>query len=246
MLTNQDYQKQLTLSFSLHDEKYRALVDSGATNNFIDKDFAIRQQITLTPIPSRSLLLFDGGGNDVTITHGAIILLNLDHPFGPSWTRLLVTNMTLFPIVLGMPWLRQHDPLVSWSRMTIQPSAQWPIHCTAGPLTAEKPSLLAASLPEDMEHVPAEYHHYHDAFSKQKADQLPEHRPFDHTMPLEDGTTPPYGPIYSLSEKELGVLREYLDENLKKGFIVPSESPAGAPILFVKKKDGSLRLCVDY
>ena len=38
----------------------------------------------------------------------------------------------------------------------------------------------------------------------------------------------------------------YLDENLEKGFIQPSKSPAGAPILFVKKKDGSLRLCVDY
>lgn len=74
-------------------------------------------------------------------------------------------------------------------------------------------------------------------------------------MAITDGKSPkektdaeivPFGPIYNLSEKELEALREYLDENLKKGFIRPSESPAGAPILFVKKKDGSLRMCVDY
>ena len=49
-----------------------------------------------------------------------------------------------------------------------------------------------------------------------------------------------------MSEPELVALRTYLDENLRNGFIQPSKSPAGAPILFVKKKDGSLRLCVDY
>jgi hypothetical protein len=41
-------------------------------------------------------------------------------------------------------------------------------------------------------------------------------------------------------------MRDYLTENLAKGFIRHSKSPVGAPILFVKKKDGSLRLCVDY
>jgi hypothetical protein len=52
--------------------------------------------------------------------------------------------------------------------------------------------------------------------------------------------------LYTLSQKELEALREYIDENLKKGFIRRSESPAGAPVLFVPKKDGVLRLCVDY
>ena len=52
--------------------------------------------------------------------------------------------------------------------------------------------------------------------------------------------------MYSLSKQELEALWKWLDENLAKGFIRPSSSPAGSPILFVKKKDGSLRLCVDY
>jgi hypothetical protein len=94
--------------------------------------------------------------------------------------------------------------------------------------------------------IPAEYHDFVDVFSKQKAEKLPEHRPYDLRINLIDDATPPLGPIYSLSEAEQLALREYLAENLSKGFIKQSTSPCGAPILFVKKKDGSLRLCVDY
>ena len=53
-------------------------------------------------------------------------------------------------------------------------------------------------------------------------------------------------PIYNLSQRELQILREYLDSALDKGWIRPSKSPAGAPILFVPKADGTMRLCVDY
>ena len=52
--------------------------------------------------------------------------------------------------------------------------------------------------------------------------------------------------IYSLSAEKLDTLRKYLEENQRKGFIRESQSPAGYLILFVSKKDGSLRLCIDY
>ena len=57
---------------------------------------------------------------------------------------------------------------------------------------------------------------------------------------------PPFGTIYSMSPTELEVLRKYIEDHLQKGFIRHSQSPYGAPIFFVKKADGSLRLCVDY
>ena len=94
--------------------------------------------------------------------------------------------------------------------------------------------------------LPTKYSDFSDVFEKKNADQLPEHRHYDCPIDLQEGTNPPFGPIYGLSEPELVALRTYLDDNLQKGFIQPSKSPAGAPILFVKKKDGSLRLCVDY
>ena len=74
---------------------------------------------------------------------------------------------------------------------------------------------------------------------------MPPHGPQDHAIET-NGDQPPFGPLYNLSANELKVLKEYIDDNLRKEFIQPSTSPAGAPILFVKKKDGGLRLCVDY
>jgi hypothetical protein len=90
------------------------------------------------------------------------------------------------------------------------------------------------------------YKDFVDVFEKINADQLPAHSPYDCPINLEEGHSPPFGPIYDLLEPELQAMRDYLTENLAKGFIQHSKSPAGAPILFVKKKDGSLRLCVDY
>ena len=85
-----------------------------------------------------------------------------------------------------------------------------------------------------------------EVFSKAKAETLPPHRPINHVIDLEPGFKLPYGRIYNLSEVELKTLKVYIETNLANGFIQRSSSPAAAPILFAKKKDGGLRLCVDY
>jgi hypothetical protein len=92
----------------------------------------------------------------------------------------------------------------------------------------------------------SKYQEFSDIFDKVKASTLPEHRPYDCPIDLKPEKEPPWGPIYNLSPSELKVLREFIDENLANGLIRHSRSPAGAPIFFVKKKDGSLRLVVDY
>jgi hypothetical protein len=94
--------------------------------------------------------------------------------------------------------------------------------------------------------LPTMYHDVLNAFSKADADKLPPRRPYDHKINLEAGKTPPYGPLYGMSQDELRVLKKYLDDNLKKGFISPSTSQAASPVLFVKKPGGGLRFCVDY
>jgi hypothetical protein len=94
--------------------------------------------------------------------------------------------------------------------------------------------------------IPAKYAEYADVFSEVRADKLPEHRQYDCPIDLLPDATPPTGPTYSMSEPESKALRDYIDENLAKGFIRHSKSSAGAPVLFVKEKDGSLRPCVDY
>ncbi|GBG68144.1 hypothetical protein CBR_g2695 [Chara braunii] len=71
-------------------------------------------------------------------------------------------------------------------------------------------------------------------------------RPISREIILEAGAVPPKGCIYRMSEEELEVLRAQLDDLLAKGWIRPSSSPYGAPILFVRKKNKDLRLCIDY
>lgn len=94
--------------------------------------------------------------------------------------------------------------------------------------------------------IPDKYKDFEIVFSKQEADRLPPHRPYDHTIPLIPSAEVSFGPLYNLSKIELDTLYEYIQENLAKGFIERSESPAGAPVFFVKKKDGTLRPVVDY
>ena len=94
--------------------------------------------------------------------------------------------------------------------------------------------------------LPPKYQDFADVFDKIKASHLPDHRPYDCPIDTVEGKVPPFGPIYGLSPLELDTLKKYIDENLANGFIRHSQSPAGAPIFFVKKKDGSLRLVVDY
>ena len=75
---------------------------------------------------------------------------------------------------------------------------------------------------------------------------LPPARKVDHAIKLEPGAEPAWRPTYRMSPLELQEVKKQLDDLLAKGWIQPSVSPYGAPILFVRKKEGSLRMCVDY
>ena len=82
-------------------------------------------------------------------------------------------------------------------------------------------------------------------FDQKEANKLPPHRECDHKIELQTGKVAP-GPLYNMSQDELRVLRKWLHENLEKGFIRASTSPAASPVLFAKKPGGGLRFCVDY
>ena len=84
-------------------------------------------------------------------------------------------------------------------------------------------------------------------FNKKADTTLPSHcGELNYTINLKAGCTTPFGPLYNLSEYELKVLKEYLNKNLSSEFIAWSKSFTRAPILFIKKKDGFLKLCVNY
>ncbi len=98
----------------------------------------------------------------------------------------------------------------------------------------------------DLSIVPTEYHDLCRVFSRSRATSLPPHRPYDCAIDLLSGTSPPKGHLYSLSRPEREAMDKYIKESLNAGLIHPSSLPAGAGFFFVKKKDGSLRPCIDY
>jgi transposase InsO family protein len=130
---------------------------------------------------------------------------------------------------------------------TAREAAQVYSVCVSDVYDGETPSRHqeSASIIESHGALPGWLSEEADVFDAEKASILPPHNRYDHAIDL-DGGEPPYGPLYNLSVSELKALREYLDDAQAKGWIRPSVSAAGAPILFVPKKDGSLRLCVDY
>lgn len=85
-----------------------------------------------------------------------------------------------------------------------------------------------------------------DVFSKTSFDTLPDCKPWDHAIELVPGATSATCKVYPMSLPEQAALDVFLEENLRTGRIRPSKSPMGAPVFFVKKKDGSLRLVQDY
>ncbi len=90
------------------------------------------------------------------------------------------------------------------------------------------------------------YHRLTEIFLEIQTETLPPHHKGNYAIELLKETTLPFEPMYNLSVKELEVLHSYLDTNLENGFIQPSQSFTGAPVLFALKSDGGLQLCVNY
>ena len=161
-----------------------------------------------------------------------------DSPTKPPPIRLI--NAAAFATLL------RTQPTVSYGTIYISPMPDGTssIKLRAADISACPTSKSEAEMLE--QRVPKEFHDYADVFSEAEARNMPPHRPYDHAVEMEPGAKAPWGPVYNMSGLELESLRVFLDDMLGKGFIRASHSPAGAPVLFVKKKDGSLRLCVDY
>ena len=92
-----------------------------------------------------------------------------------------------------------------------------------------------------------QYSRYAECFSAEQAARLPEHKSLDHQITLQVlNVKKPTGAIYKTTWEEDEALQKYLHENIPTGKVRRSRAAAAAPILFVRKKDQSLRLCVNY
>ncbi|SPC65346.1 uncharacterized protein UHOD_11060 [Ustilago sp. UG-2017b] len=243
-------------SVPVHD----VMIDSGATTNFIDSRFVTLHSLPLTSKPLTETLLLADGKTQIIISEEVQLsclvaeLFPSDITFQPSSNPFMAPSQSSSTLSSASLDIDVIDAFAfdkslrsdCISSGTLYPSPIQSQQLLATTITSSDTTTALAYDTGLSDIIPPEYHQYLDVFSRVRADKLLPHRTYDHHIPLEEGKSPPFGPIYSLSEHELKTLRGYLEENLAKGFVSPSDSPAASPILFVKKKDGSLRLCVDY
>jgi len=117
-------------------------------------------------------------------------------------------------------------------------------------LTSKTHRILSIIVGKDLktlaERLPVQYRDFVQIFGKAAQASLPAHGPQDMVIDLEPGKQPPSAKLYPLSPDELELLKEYLDEMLRTGKILPSKSSARGPIFFAKQANGKLRIVVDY
>ncbi|KAF7137056.1 hypothetical protein CNMCM5793_006907 [Aspergillus hiratsukae] len=305
------------------------MVDSGATGNYMHPRFKDQLKILgikkAQPEPILGLngenlgthLLTDESGPVTMIVMGHIERINFD-----------IVPLGRYDVVLGIPWLRNHNPRINWKTGSLQftncncpredriqgetgtlrrarskendesnakrfrgkPGTQkqqktviaTTVLAAVAPLQRQLlvdqmgwapmdddeyvTTLFPEEIPEsstdeghrsegsrelaatstDQDSLPEEHEQYRGLFKRSAQCTLPAHGKHDHHIPIQEGKTLACRKLYQMSEKESAALKAYIDEQLSLGKIRPSTSPAGHGVLFVPKKDGGLRLCMDY
>lgn len=224
----------------------KVLIDSGADDNFMDFTFA--QQSGLQTVPLECPLVANAldGRHLAKITQETKpveLIISGNHHEKVSFKLISSPHS---PIILGLPWLKLHNPHLDWSSCSV---LSWSVQCHSSCLfSAVSPTepLTCFPDPPDLSLVPAAYHDLGEVFSKHRALSLPPHRPYDCAIDLLPGASLPSSRLYNLSRPEHDTMEKYISDSLAAGIIRPSSSPVGAGFFFVTKKDQTLRPCIDY
>jgi hypothetical protein len=242
------------------------MLDSGSTGNFISEKFVKQNKLQVRKLEIvKHVKLADGNGNHRVSEY---VSERISIGSYSESVELQVMPLSVSNVILGMPWLKQHNPEIDWSSGTVRvihnqqicklPSTQYvskiemvsAIQIKRDIMDSETAYLAIVQPADNGASKPVVKHElveqYKDVFPDDLPKGLPPARVLDHKIELEPGHTPPSKAPYRLSQVEIDEINKQLSELSEKGFIRPSVSPYGAPVLFVKKKDGSMRMCIDY
>ncbi|MDF7773597.1 retropepsin-like aspartic protease, partial [Acinetobacter baumannii] len=257
---NVDSNKHLTFDIMIKGTKIRAMLDSGALGNYISPNLVNRLRLPWRK-KDEPYRLTNVEGNDVQYGHGIVDQETAQLPvsiFGTNHAlSLVITVISKHDVILGLPWLRASNPRVNWRTGQLQwDTPRCDYDSGSGRKRKRAPQsnqdrsrgiyLIARESKASTSEIPEEYSKYSKLFSGELETGLPEHSRWDHEIKLQPGTEPTFNKIYPQNPEQDKALKEYLEEMLRKGYIRPSESPAGYPILWVPKRNGKLRPCIDY
>ena len=251
---------------------FEAMVDSGATANFISKNLA--SKLRLRTEPTSTKVHWVEGSSCSSVGKATLVFSLLDKA---RVVPCIVLDMT-YDCVLGLPWLTSQRASTDWDSASLRfKDSQSSVSLLRRPIkmtTSSSASIevisslqLRSVSPEDEvflgvisalegeEPMPSKprdsrvqkvLDEFKDVFPDDLPAHLPPKRTVDHKIELIEGATTPQRLTYRLSTAEQDELRRQLTDLLAKGHIRPSKSPYSSPVIFVRKKDGTLRMCVDY
>ena len=218
------------------------LIDSGAGRSVIDAEWADRNGISWKPSKNDTRMKAAGTAESIPIL-GYTDDLKVTIGGSSSQLHFAIAN-TRIPAILGLPWLRSENPACDWRRGTVTFQDGVTVNIAGSLDWAYHMSELAVL--HDSSDTDDGLSAFEQIFDPAAGDILPEHTVYDHQIPLVEGAKPPVGKLYPLSAAEDRLLTTYINENLRKGFIRPSKSPAASPCFFVAKGTDDRRLVVDY
>ncbi|GJS48483.1 putative reverse transcriptase domain-containing protein [Tanacetum coccineum] len=240
----------VTGTFLLNNHYASILFDTGADRSFISTAFSSLINIAPTPLENcYDVELADGKlvGID-TIIRGCTLNF-LDHPFNID---LMPIELGSFDVIIGMDWLiRCHAVIVCDEKLVQVPHGNETLTFCGNESSNGRESRLTISAKKEedksegkqIKDVPI-VRDFPEVFLEDLPG-LPLARPVEFQIDLIPGAAPVARAPYRLAPSEMKDLSEQLQELSEKRFIRPSSSPWGAPVLFVKKKDGSFRMCTD-
>ena len=220
------------------------LFDSGASHSFMSQAFASRHDQEIIEVSKGGYNISSVGG---TVTTKKIVKNVLISIQGREYTTdLIILPGLSISVILGMNWMKDHGVLIDTSTRTIMLREPTGGNAFLVPLSRDfEPQHLACAIQATTICDIPVVCEFPDVFPEELPG-LPPDRDVEFKIELVPGTAPISRRPYRMPPNELAELKVQLQDLLDKGLIQPSSSPWGCPALFVKKKDKSLRMCVDY
>ena len=250
-------------TLSVNSVPAKVLIDSGATRSFISKEFS--QLLNCPSCLLKEVLVIETANQDKTPVDQVCPDCEIEILGHRFRANLIPFKLGEFDVILGMDWLSEHDAQIDCrkKKVTLKISddqkvefqGQRQVKKFLTMIQAKRllrqgcEAYLAHVIDLDKKMLKIGDVPVVDEFPDVFPDELPglpPDREIEFAIDLAPGTEPVSKAPYRMAPVEMKELATQLQDLLEKGVIRPSVSPWGAPVLFVKKKDGSMRLCIDY
>jgi len=257
------------------DVMVKVLLDSSATGMFMDKKMAAKHGFRLQklerPVAVRNVNGTNNSGE--AIIHQ--VEVNMYYKSHIERMKMDVCDLGKTDVILGMPWLQAHNLEINWEIGEVKITRCSPL-CGRNTklekgqevkkgkrvVILEEEKMVRWAI-EDKENwgrneeveadhkkieemVPKRFLKWRKVFGKMESEGMPTRKIWDHAIDLKETFKPQKGRIYSLSKNKREEVQNFVNDQLRKGYIRPSKSPQTSPVFFVGKKDGSKRMVMDY